>query len=49
MSTKTLIITGAGFSYPAHLPIQSRIINEMLSEPPVDFMGDWDLETFSFS
>ena len=48
MSTKTLIITGAGFSYPAHLPIQSRIIDEMLSKPPVDFMGDWDLESFSF-
>lgn len=48
MLTKTLIITGAGFSYPAHLPIQSRIIDEMLSKPPIGFMGDWDLETFSF-
>jgi len=48
MSNKTLIITGAGFSYPAHLPIQSGIIAEMLSKPPIGFMGDWDLETFSF-
>lgn len=48
MLTKTLIITGAGFSYPARLPIQSRIIDEMLSKPPIGFMGDWDLETFSF-
>ena len=32
MLTKTLIITGAGFSHPAHLPIQSRIIDEMLSK-----------------
>ena len=48
MLNKTLIITGAGFSHPAHLPIQSRIIDEMLSKPPIGFMGDWDLETFSF-
>ena len=48
MSTKTLIITGAGFSYPAQLPIQSRIIDEMLSKPPVDLWetGIWNLLVF---
>ena len=48
MSDKVVVVTGAGFSYPAKLPIQSGIINEMLKKPEVGFMGDWDLETFKF-
>lgn len=48
MSNKIVVVTGAGFSYPAKLPIQSGIINEMLSKPEMNFMGDWDLETFKF-
>ena len=48
MSDKIVVITGAGFSYPANLPIQVGIIKEMLSEPEMDFMGDWELETFKF-
>lgn len=48
MSDKVVVVTGAGFSYPAQLPIQSGIINEMIKKPEVGFMGDWDLETFKF-
>ena len=48
MSDKIVVVTGAGFSYPAKLPIQNRIIAEMLSKPEIGFMGTWDFETVEF-
>ena len=48
MSDKIVVVTGAGFSYPAKLPIQNRIIEEMLSKPEIGFLGTWDLETVEF-
>lgn len=48
MLNNVVAIIGAGFSYPAKLPIQRGIIDEMLKKPEVGFMGDWDFETFKF-
>ena len=35
---KRVIIAGAGFSAPAKLPIQSRIIDRMAEVPEMDFL-----------
>ena len=45
MLNNVVVIIGAGFSYPAKLPIQQGIIDEMLKKPEVGFMEDWDFET----
>lgn len=39
MVNKTVIVTGAGFSVPAEIPIQSKIIAEMLKNPIEDFLS----------
>lgn len=47
--TKRIIITGAGFSAPAQLPIQNRIIDKMTEEPELDFLsGNLPLENIKF-
>ncbi|WP_342276292.1 hypothetical protein [Spiroplasma endosymbiont of Nebria brevicollis] len=40
-SNKIIIVTGAGFSVPANLPVQESIINKLLSreEENMDFMN----------
>lgn len=43
MQNKTVIITGAGFSAPANLPIQNKIIEEMLS-PEKQSIFDVEME-----
>lgn len=52
MSTKRIkrvIITGAGFSAPARLPIQSRIIDKMIEEPQGGFLdGTIPRESYKF-
>jgi NAD-dependent SIR2 family protein deacetylase len=48
MLNKTVIVTGAGFSYPANIPIQNRIIDEMLAKSEIGFMDNWEQETYKF-
>lgn len=40
LQDKTVIITGAGFSAPAKLPIQNAILKVMLEKPGLSFMND---------
>jgi NAD-dependent SIR2 family protein deacetylase len=40
MRTKRIIITGAGFSAPAKLPIQNQIIYKMIEKPESNFWDD---------
>ena len=39
LENKIVIITGAGFSAPANLPIQDKILEEMMEAPSIDFMN----------
>lgn len=39
MEGKTVIVTGAGFSAPANLPIQDKILDEMIKVPNDDFLN----------
>ncbi len=46
---KTVLITGAGFSAPAKLPIQDKILEEMTAAPVTDFMtADPSMESIKF-
>ena len=46
---KRVIIAGAGFSAPAKLPIQSRIIDRMAEVPEMDFLtGKMPEESMTF-
>ena len=46
---KRVVIAGAGFSAPAKLPIQSRIINKMAEVPEMDFLsGKMPEESLTF-
>ena len=46
---KRVIVTGAGFSAPAQLPIQNRIIDKMTEESASDFLsGDLPQESVKF-
>ena len=46
---KRVIITGAGFSAPANLPIQNKIIDKMTEPPEMDFLsGKLPEESLSF-
>lgn len=46
---KRVIITGAGFSAPASLPIQNKIIDKMVEEPNFDFLtGNLPRESIKF-
>ena len=38
LQNKVVLITGAGFSAPAKLPIQDRILKEMVQPPEPDFL-----------
>ena len=38
LQNKIVLITGAGFSAPAKLPIQDRILKEMVQPPEPDFL-----------
>lgn len=40
MSIKRVIVTGAGFSVPANLPVQNRILDLMKKKPTPSFMDD---------
>lgn len=47
--TERVIITGAGFSAPAQLPIQNKIIDKMVEDPGYDFLsGKMPLESIKF-
>ena len=47
--TRRVVITGAGFSAPAQLPIQNRIITKMTEKPEYDFLsGRLPLESRKF-
>lgn len=48
MSIKRVIITGAGFSSPAKLPIQNKILDLMKEKPVSSFMDDSDPNSFKF-
>ncbi len=48
MSIKRVIITGAGFSAPAQLPIQNKILNLMKEKPIASFMDDSKPNSFKF-
>lgn len=49
LRNKVVLITGAGFSAPAKLPIQDKILDEMVTVPVNDFMGmDPDGESIKF-
>ena len=39
MQNKTILITGAGFSAPANLPIQDKILYEMIEKAEEDFLN----------
>ncbi len=39
LQNKVVLITGAGFSAPAKLPIQDKILEEMIETPTIDFMS----------
>lgn len=39
LQNKTLLITGAGFSAPANLPIQDKILHEMIEKSEEDFLN----------
>lgn len=38
LQNKVILVTGAGFSAPAKLPIQDRILKEMVQPPEPDFL-----------
>ena len=48
MSIKRVIITGAGFSVPADLPIQNKILNLMKQKPSPGFMFGLRPNSFKF-
>ena len=48
MSIKRVIITGAGFSAPAKLPIQNKILDLMKEKPTSSFMDDSNPNSFKF-
>lgn len=48
MSIKRVIVTGAGFSVPAHLPVQNRILDLMKEKPSHSFMEDVTPNSFKF-
>ncbi len=48
MSIKRVIITGAGFSVPAKLPIQNKILDLMKEKPVASFMNDSNPYSFKF-
>ena len=48
MSIKRVIITGAGFSSPAKLPIQNKILDLMKEKPVSSFMDESDPNSFKF-
>ena len=46
---KRVVITGAGFSAPASLPVQNKIIEKMTEQPSLDFLsGNMPLESMKF-
>ena len=48
MSINRVIITGAGFSVPANLPVQNKILNLMKQKPSPGFMVDSKPNSFKF-
>ena len=48
MSIKRVIVTGAGFSAPADLPVQNKILDLMKQKPSPDFMSSSRPNSFKF-
>ena len=49
LQDKVVLITGAGFSAPADLPIQDKILREMTELPEEDFIASsTDKESVKF-